>query len=84
MSQHDTLVLYTDGVSETENERGEEFGVEQLSQLLSSLHSCRTAELVDACTQQVAAFRGTCERGDDETLLALQYAAAASGRVAIA
>jgi sigma-B regulation protein RsbU (phosphoserine phosphatase) len=79
ISPHDTLVLYTDGVSETENERGDEYGVERLGQLLSSLHCCCTAELVDTCTQQLAAFRGARERADDETLLALQYGAGAGG-----
>jgi phosphoserine phosphatase RsbU/P len=84
MSPHDTLVLYTDGVSEAENEFNDEYGVERLGRFLAERHSCCTAELVDACTEQVAAFRGTRERADDETLLALQYAPAAGGNVASA
>jgi sigma-B regulation protein RsbU (phosphoserine phosphatase) len=79
MSPNDTLVLYTDGVSEAENERGDEYGVDRLGQLLSSLHSCCTADLVSTCTQQVTAFRGNRERTDDESLLALQYTSPASG-----
>ncbi len=74
MAPHDTLVLYTDGVSEAENEGGDEYGVERLRDFLASQGSCCPTKLVDACKQQVAAFRGSRERADDETLLAVQYA----------
>jgi phosphoserine phosphatase RsbU/P len=79
MAPDDTLVLYTDGISEAANQDGDEFGVEGLQRFLSQqcLH-CST-ELVNACKQLVAAFRGARERADDETLLALRYAPAAGG-----
>ena len=79
MSPRDTLVLYTDGVSEAENDAGDEFGVERLGRFLAEQRLCCTTDLVEACKQQVAAFRGTRERGDDETLLALRYSPAAEG-----
>ena len=74
MAPQDTLVLYTDGLSEAENDSGDEYGVERLRQFLAGQTPCCPTKLVDACKQQVAAFRGARERADDETLLAVQYA----------
>jgi len=79
MAPGETLVLYTDGISEAENDAGEEYGAERLRRFLAEQHSCCTTELVNACKQQVAAFRGARERADDETLLAVQYAPAGGG-----
>jgi sigma-B regulation protein RsbU (phosphoserine phosphatase) len=84
MSPGETLVLYTDGISEAENDAGEEYGSERLRGLLTEQHLCCPTELVNACKQHVAAFRGTRERADDETLLALQYAPAGGNGFAIA
>jgi phosphoserine phosphatase RsbU/P len=73
----ETLVLYTDGISEAENDSGDEFSSERLRSFIKEQHLCCPTDLVNACKQQVAAFRGTRERADDETLLAIQYAPAA-------
>jgi sigma-B regulation protein RsbU (phosphoserine phosphatase) len=73
----ETLVLYTDGISEAENERGDEYSSERLRSFIEEQRLCCPTELVNACKQQVDAFRGTRERADDETLLAIQYAPAA-------
>jgi len=77
LAPRDTLVLYTDGVSEAENDGGDEYGVERLRSVIAEQRLSPPSELVDAFKQHVAAFRGTRERMDDETLLALQYAPAA-------
>jgi sigma-B regulation protein RsbU (phosphoserine phosphatase) len=70
----DTLVLYTDGVSETENDGGDEYGIERLRKVIDQHRAGCTEKLVDACKQQLAQFRGRRERFDDETFLAIQYA----------
>ncbi|HME33248.1 MAG TPA: SpoIIE family protein phosphatase, partial [Terriglobales bacterium] len=77
MSPGDTVVLYTDGISEAENDGGEEFGMDRLRTLIEEQRLCCPVDLVSACRKQVAAFRGAAERFDDETLLAIQYAPAA-------
>jgi sigma-B regulation protein RsbU (phosphoserine phosphatase) len=75
VSPGDTVVLYTDGISEASNADGEEYGVEALRKLVAEQHpTCCPAALVKACKQRLAAFRGSAERADDETLLAIQYA----------
>ena len=84
MAPRDTLVLYTDGVSEAENESGDEYGVERLRTFLAGRCVRCPTDLVKACKQQVAAFRGSRERADDETLLALQYAPESCGKFAAA
>jgi sigma-B regulation protein RsbU (phosphoserine phosphatase) len=72
----DTLVLYTDGISEAENDGGDEYGIESLRQVIEQ--HCRgcAVQVVGACKEQLDRFRGSRERFDDETLLALQYAPA--------
>jgi len=79
MAPGETLVLFTDGISEAENDAGDEFGVERLGRFLVEQRLCCPTELVTACKQQVSAFRGGRERADDETLLAVQYAPVAGG-----
>ena len=77
MSPGDTVVLYSDGVSEASNPDGEEYGVEALQKLVAEQHpTCCPSKLVQACKQRLTAFRGPVERADDETLLAIQYAPA--------
>jgi len=73
----DTLVLYTDGISEAENDGGDEYGVARLRALIEMHCSGCPNKLVDACKQQLDGFRGSKDRFDDETLLAIQYAPAA-------
>ncbi len=81
MSPGDTLVLYTDGISEAANERDEEYGVDAVIKLIGEQRLRSPNQLVQAVKQNLAAFRGRAERADDETLLAIRYAPGASARV---
>jgi len=74
MSPGDTLVLYTDGISEAANHRDEEYGIDAVMKLVSENRLRGPNGLVQAVKQNLAAFRGGAERADDETLLAIQYA----------
>jgi phosphoserine phosphatase RsbU/P len=69
----DTLVLYTDGISEAEGDDGAEYGIERLRELIDKHCSGCPIQLIDACKENLDLFRGSRERADDETLLALQY-----------
>ena len=84
MTPGETLVLYTDGVSEAENDAGDEYSAERLRSFIAEKHFFCPAELVNACKEQVAAFRGSRVPADDETLLAIQYAPAAGSNFATA
>ncbi len=70
----DTLVLYTDGISEAANDRDEEYGVDAVIRLVGEQRLRGPKMLAQAVKQNLAAFRGRAERADDETLLAIRYA----------
>jgi serine phosphatase RsbU (regulator of sigma subunit) len=67
----DTLLLYTDGVTEAMNEHLEEFGSEALSR--SILEIGRTAEYLscNALVQKLNHFRARAQQNDDITLAAV-------------
>ena len=68
----DTLVLYTDGVSEAMNSHGEEFGVERLQQIFSDRPPSSAREANEAILQAVSAFAGGTPQSDDVTCLVLR------------
>jgi sigma-B regulation protein RsbU (phosphoserine phosphatase) len=70
----DTVVLYTDGISEAEDDGGCEYGIERLRQVVDQHCSGCAQNLIAACRENLELFRGSRERFDDETLLAIQYA----------
>ena len=66
------VVMYTDGVSESENDLKEQFGVERLEQVIAE-HAHRTAsEIVEQIVAAVVAFTGEHGPNDDLTLLVLK------------
>ena len=68
----DLLVLYTDGVSDTENERGEAFTRRRLPGLVASLAGPSAAEVVEAIHRAGAEFRGSRPLQDDTTVIVLR------------
>lgn len=71
-SQGDSLLLYTDGVTEVYNFRNEEFGQERLGELVHQ-HADRTApDLLQEIRQAVSAFGGDRPLVDDVTMVALK------------
>ena len=70
----DTLVLYTDGVSEAMNAEGEEFGVERLQQMFSGKPPANARQANEAVLLAVADFAGETPQSDDVTCLVLRRA----------
>jgi phosphoserine phosphatase RsbU/P len=70
-----SLLFYSDGVTESRNPAGEEYGVERLAQFSS--RNCRhsPAELVGSCLQELREFSAAQPRSDDLTMMALRRAA---------
>ena len=64
----DTLVLYTDGVTESFDGRGEEFGEERLVETLRRNLSLPTQRLLASVVDEVRAFSPQ-EQHDDLTLI---------------
>lgn len=67
----DSLLLYTDGLTEAWNGT-EEYGLERLSKLAATLHSVPPEATINACRQDLAAFMSGAQRTDDLTLMAIQ------------
>ncbi len=72
----DRLLLYTDGVSEAVNERGEEYGLSPLCALMCRSRGLSASEHTRAALEEVERFRGSAPVGDDLTLAALRRTAA--------
>lgn len=66
----DTLVVYTDGITEATNDAGEEFGQHRLLAMLEG-RNAPLSVLLQECVHQVHRF-GTADQRDDLTLLALR------------
>ena len=67
----DVLVFYTDGVTEAENQRGEEFGIERLSATVRSGSSMSTEDLMTSIYNAAADFCGD-DFNDDVTILVVK------------
>jgi len=69
----DRLVLYTDGVTEAANPRGELYGEERLYELVASLPPSLTCEQVtDRILAGVRAHLDGRDAGDDITLMVVR------------
>lgn len=71
LNQGDSLILYTDGVTEAENKNFEQYGEERFEAVLSSLRGRSSEEIVSAVNRSVHEFAGNAEQSDDITLLVL-------------
>jgi phosphoserine phosphatase RsbU/P len=68
----DTLLLYTDGVTEARDASGAEYGVDRLSLVAQQRRQGSAADLVTACAADLLQFVAGAARADDVTLFALQ------------
>ena len=67
----DTLVFYTDGVTEAMNEAGEEYGMDRLCEVLASTPSIEAEEVNRAIFKSIREFAGDAPQSDDITCLTL-------------
>ncbi|MFN3413837.1 MAG: SpoIIE family protein phosphatase [Thermoanaerobaculum sp.] len=65
----DTLVLYSDGVTETTDVHGEEFGMERFSELLRSYRRLPLEELWEQVEQELSTYSQSSTPSDDRTLV---------------
>ena len=68
----DTLLLYTDGVTEAIDTESKEYGEERLKNLLRQSAQASCQELIDMVKADVKSFAGDEEQSDDITLLAIK------------
>jgi sigma-B regulation protein RsbU (phosphoserine phosphatase) len=65
----DSLVIYSDGVSEANNLAGDEFGMERLTQVISRNIKASAAGMRDKVESALSAFTQTAPANDDITLV---------------
>jgi len=70
----DSLLIYTDGLSEARNAAGEEYGLHRVRAMADGHRSKPPAELISHCLSDLHTFTAGAKPADDLTLLALQRA----------
>jgi phosphoserine phosphatase RsbU/P len=69
----DTLIVFSDGISEALNPDGDEFGEERLVSCMETNRELPSAILLECVLETVQQFRGDAAQNDDLTLLVLRY-----------
>ena len=69
----DTLVLYTDGVTEAMNPRQDLYSVERLRETVTAVSDQTPETIVDAIFRSVRAYAAGAPQSDDITVLVLHY-----------
>src|SRR6202167_3412137 len=67
----DSLVLYTDGILEAANAKGEEYGVSRLMRVAGERHGWKPQELLAACLKDVDSFSSSTRQADDQTMMVI-------------
>jgi sigma-B regulation protein RsbU (phosphoserine phosphatase) len=69
LSPGDSLILYSDGITEAQDARAVEFGEERLIRSLTKFTARGLTAMAEGVLQDVAAFRDGRRQHDDITLL---------------
>jgi len=72
LEHNDCLVLYTDGLTETLNSEGEEFGVDRMMQSVRASANDGAQAMVKRIIGDVREFTGSVPQNDDMTLIAIR------------
>jgi len=75
---NESLLLYTDGISEANGVSGSEYGISALSVAAGKRYGWTPQELVAGCLSDVEQHCAGARQADDQTLMAIQRSAAAA------
>ena len=75
LARGDVFVFCTDGIFETLNEDGVEFGSTRLADVVSRYREHSARAIVDAIFAETTSFRGNRPQGDDMTAVAVKITA---------
>ena len=67
----DSLLLYSDGISEANDTRGDEFGEDRLTTLWRELGDLSAADAIARIYREVETFRGSAAQSDDMTAVVI-------------
>lgn len=68
----ETIVLYSDGITEAENASGEDYQEDRLARLLRERFTHEASAMADSVLHDLGHFRGTHPAADDATLLVVR------------
>lgn len=80
MQPGDSLVMYTDGITEARNDENEMFGYERLQSVLEENHTLSAQEMTDEIFRAVIDFTGSDVRADDQTVVVIKRIGSESSR----
>jgi sigma-B regulation protein RsbU (phosphoserine phosphatase) len=69
----ESLVIYTDGISEAEGPDGAQYGASALEKALGNSRVLGSRDVVNRCMKELSAFRAGSPRLDDQALMVLQF-----------
>ncbi|MEW5982223.1 MAG: SpoIIE family protein phosphatase [Acidobacteriota bacterium] len=69
----DTIVVFSDGVSEAENVAGEDYGEDRLTACLETSRGASPADMRDRLMASVREFTSGAPQGDDMTVVIVRY-----------
>jgi phosphoserine phosphatase RsbU/P len=72
LAKGESLLLYTDGLSESVGRTGELYGEERIIGLLTDKHQASPSCLVSACVSDLDSFSGNARRADDLTIMVIR------------
>jgi sigma-B regulation protein RsbU (phosphoserine phosphatase) len=72
LEQGDTLVMFTDGVTEAEDADYNEFGTERLDNILHQHANSSCQQIVETVKDGIKDFVGNAEQSDDITMLVVK------------
>lgn len=67
----DSIVLFTDGVTEAENPAEDQLGLDPVATLLETMHGQAAPKILESIESHVREFAGEAPAGDDVTMFAL-------------
>lgn len=73
----DALILFSDGVTDAENTKGEQYGEERLLEALAGCERLKPDEVLERVLASVQRFSGDQPPADDVTVLVIRYGDAA-------
>lgn len=68
----DTLLLYTDGMTDCRNPKGEPFGLERIKKLLSGLSALTAQQVCDRLLETLKTYQDGSKQDDDVTLVSIK------------
>ncbi len=69
----DIMVLYTDGITEAKNDKGDEYGYERLTEVIMDSKELSPKEIQDRIIESLYEFSGTTNINDDYTTMIAKF-----------